>query len=97
MITYTVATNTLVLDTTNAGYGVPGTWNAPIAIGSDNILGLNILLDHTILEIFGSDGTAVTASIYPRYAESAGIVLVANGGSVAATNITLIPYGSSWS
>jgi sucrose-6-phosphate hydrolase SacC (GH32 family) len=97
LITYTVATNTLTVDSTQAGYGPQGTWSATLAIASDNVLSLDVLLDHTILEVFSSDGTAITASTYPRYAESAGIVLVANEGSVAATSITLTPYGSSWS
>lgn len=97
VLTYTLASKTLTLDTTNAGYGQPGTWSAVLDILSNNILGLDILLDRSTLEIFGSDGTAITASIYPRYSESTGIVLVAGDGVVATTNITLTPFSSSWS
>lgn len=97
VLTYTLANKTLTLDTTKAGYGQPGTWSAVLDIPSSNILGLDILLDHTTLEIFGSDGTAITASIYPRYSQSTGIVMVVGDGVVAATNITLTPFSSSWS
>lgn len=97
LITYTVATKALTVDSTQAGYGTQGAWSATVAVASDNTLSLDVLLDHTILEVFSSDGTAITASIYPRYAESTGIILVANDGALSATSITLTPYGSSWS
>jgi sucrose-6-phosphate hydrolase SacC (GH32 family) len=96
VVTYTLATETLTLDTTQAGYGPKGTWDAILAISRNNILQLDILLDRTLVEIFGSDGTAITASIYPRYQESTGIVLVADDRVVAATQITLTHYRSSW-
>lgn len=96
-LTYTVATKTLTLDATQAGYGYPHSWSVTPAIPSNNILDLDILIDRTLLEVFCADGSVITASIYPRYVESTGVNLVANGGAVAATAITLTPYGSSWS
>ncbi|KAH8705707.1 glycosyl hydrolase [Talaromyces proteolyticus] len=96
VLTYTVANKTLTIDTSEAGYGPGGLVNAVITIPGNNILGLDILLDRTILEIFASDGTAITQRIYPRYFESTGITMVVDDGAVAITNITLSQYGSSW-
>jgi sucrose-6-phosphate hydrolase SacC (GH32 family) len=87
---------TLTLDTSQAGYGPTGPVSAVLGSPSSNILGLDILLDRTILEIFGSDGTALTARIYPRYEQSSGISVVAGDGAVAVTNITLTQYASSF-
>jgi sucrose-6-phosphate hydrolase SacC (GH32 family) len=95
-LTYYMKNQTLTLDTSQAGYGPTGPVSAVLGSPSSNILGLDILLDRTILEIFGSDGTALTARIYPRYEQSSGISVVAGDGAVAVTNITLTQYASSF-
>lgn len=96
VLTYYTTNQTLTLDTSQAGYGPAGPVSAVLGTPSDGVLGLDILLDRTILEIFCSDGTALTARIYPRYEQSSGISLVAGGGAVAITNITLSQYASSF-
>ncbi|KAI5455880.1 glycosyl hydrolase [Mariannaea sp. PMI_226] len=70
---YAMASKVLTLNTTNAGYGQAGTWNATIASSQNNKLTLDILLDRSSVEIFAGDGTAMTATVYPRYQESTDI------------------------
>lgn len=95
VLTYFVSNQTLILDTTNAGYGQAGTWWA-IVDGASETLGLDLFIDRSSLEIFTADGTVFTATVWPRYEESRGIQLQAQGGSAAFTTITLTPLGSSW-
>ncbi|EHK96006.1 putative Beta-fructosidase [Glarea lozoyensis 74030] len=67
---YSVKNQTLTLDTTNAGYGQAGTWNAVVAKSPDNKLSLDIFIDRSSVEVFAGDGTAMTATVFPRYQES---------------------------
>ncbi len=97
LVTYNMASQTLTLDTTNAGYGQAGTWEAKIASSTNKKLTLDILMDRSSLEIFTGDGTSMTAAVYPRYQESNAIELVAHGGKAAFDSITLTPLGSAWS
>ncbi len=97
LLTYGIANKTLTLDTTNAGYGQTGTWNASIDVPSSNKLTFDILLDRSSVEIFTGDGTAMTATVFPRYQESTGINIVSHGGKTAFDSILLTPFGSTWS
>ncbi|KAH8810697.1 glycosyl hydrolase [Xylogone sp. PMI_703] len=95
-LTYIVANQSLVLDTTQAGYGQAGTWTATIAKPANNILALDVLIDRSSLEIFGQDGTVMTATVFPRYQESKNIDIVSHGGKTVFNSITLTPLGSAW-
>jgi sucrose-6-phosphate hydrolase SacC (GH32 family) len=94
---YTVASRTLSLDTSNAGYGQAGTWNAIIAASEDKKLSLDIFLDRSSVEIFAGDGTAMTATVFPRYQESTVINIESVGGKTVFDSISLTPLGSTWS
>ena len=95
-LTYNVANQSLVLDTTQAGYGQAGTWNATIAKSSTNVLALDILIDRSSLEVFAQDGTAMTATIFPRYQESKDIKIISDDGKTVFDSIVLTTLGSAW-
>ncbi|KAN0112407.1 glycoside hydrolase family 32 protein [Hyaloscypha variabilis] len=95
-LTYTVANRTLTVDTTNAGYGQAGTWSAVIAAPSNNVLTLDVLIDRSSVEVFVGDGTAMTATLFPRYQESQDIKIVSNGGKTVFQSVSLTPLGSTW-
>ncbi|KAM0331630.1 hypothetical protein ACHAQA_003309 [Verticillium albo-atrum] len=96
LLTYDTGGRTLTLDTKNAGYGQPGTWEATIAEPSNKKLTLDIFLDRSVLEIFVGDGTVFSANVFPRYQESIGISIVGNEGIVALEAASVTPLGSSW-
>ncbi|KAJ5778379.1 hypothetical protein N7520_001625 [Penicillium odoratum] len=96
LVTYDIANKTLVLDTTDAGYGQAGTWDAMIDVSDDKQLSLDIFIDRSSLEIFADDGTVFTATIWPRYQESTDIIVAGHGGVVTFEEIKLTPMGSSW-
>jgi sucrose-6-phosphate hydrolase SacC (GH32 family) len=95
-LTYHSENSTLTLDTTNAGYGQAGKWEATIARPADNKLALDIFLDRSVLEVFVGDGTVFSAAVWPRYKESTGIRVAADQGTVAFDSISVTPLGSSW-
>ncbi|KIM95324.1 glycoside hydrolase family 32 protein [Oidiodendron maius Zn] len=95
-LTYTMANQSLVLDTTQAGYGQAGTWDATIAKSSINVLALDILIDRSSLEIFAQDGTAMTATVFPRYQESKDIKIISDDGETVFNSIVLTRLGSAW-
>ena len=88
LVAYTAVNRTLTLDTTNAGYGQAGTWEATIATSTDNKLTMDISIDRSSLEIFIGNGTAMTADVYPRYEDSNTIEIVAHGGKASFDRIT---------
>ncbi|EPE34246.1 Arabinanase/levansucrase/invertase [Glarea lozoyensis ATCC 20868] len=94
---YSVKNQTLTLDTTNAGYGQAGTWNAVVAKSPDNKLSLDIFIDRSSVEVFAGDGTAMTATVFPRYQESTAVNIESVGGKTVFDSITLTPFGSTWS
>lgn len=96
VLTYTTGSRALTLDTTNAGLGQPGKWEAVFDHPADNMLTLDIFLDRSVLEIFAGDGTVMSATVFPRYKENTGISVVADGGTASFTAISLTPMGSSW-
>jgi sucrose-6-phosphate hydrolase SacC (GH32 family) len=96
VLTYTTANQTLTLDTTNAGLGQSGKWEAVLVKPADNKLTLDIFLDRSVLEIFAGDGTVMSATVFPRYKESTGISVVAHGGTASFDAISVTPMGSSW-
>ncbi|KAH9214348.1 glycosyl hydrolase [Leptodontidium sp. 2 PMI_412] len=96
VLKYDFGSKTLSLDTTNAGYGQAGTWSAVIATPKNNVLSLDILIDRSSVEIFAGDGTAMTATVFPRYQESTDIKIEAVGGKAAFNSIKLTPFGSTW-
>jgi beta-fructofuranosidase len=89
LFTYSIANQTLTLDTTNAGYGQAGTWEATIATSANGTLTMDILIDRSVVEIFTGDRTVMTAAVYPRYEESNAIEIVAHGGKAAFDSIML--------
>ena len=97
VLTYSIASKNLTLDTTNAGYGQAGTWSAVIDVPSNNLLSFDILIDRSSVEIFTGDGTAMTATVFPRYQQSTNINIVSHGGKTVFDSISLTPFGSTWS
>jgi sucrose-6-phosphate hydrolase SacC (GH32 family) len=94
---YDLTDRVLKLDTTKGGYAQAGTWDAEIDILGDNKLLLDIFIDRSSVEIFASDGTVFSAIVWPKYKESRGIDLVAEGsGSISFESVSLTPLGSSW-
>jgi beta-fructofuranosidase len=67
VLTYSVGNRTLTIDTTDAGFGQAGTWSAVIAAPTDNVMTLDLLIDRSSVEVFVGDGTAITATVFPRY------------------------------
>ncbi|KFZ25263.1 hypothetical protein V502_00255 [Pseudogymnoascus sp. VKM F-4520 (FW-2644)] len=96
VLMYNVATSTLTLDTTNAGWGQAGTWETTIAVPSNKSLTFDIFIDRSSVEVFVGDGTVMTATVYPRYQESKGIKIISHGGKTVFDNISLTPLGSTW-
>ncbi|KAH6707456.1 sucrose-6-phosphate hydrolase [Verticillium dahliae] len=96
LLTYDAKSHILTLDTTGAGYGQPGLWEASIAVPVENKLAMDIFLDRSVLEIFIGDGTVFSANVFPRYQESTDISIVANDGVVALEAASVTPLGSSW-
>ena len=94
-ITFIVPNNTLIMDTSNSGYSKAGTWTAEIDV-RDSKLALDVLLDHSSLEVFAQDGTVMGATIFVRYAESDGISLQSGDGNVWIEEMKLTPLGSGW-
>lgn len=94
-IVYTATSNTLSLDTTNAGYGQAGVWNADV-VSRDGKLQLEMLLDRSSLEIFAGDGTAMSATVFPRYQESNEITIAANDGRLWLEQFEMHELGSGW-
>ena len=97
VLEYGVENKTLTLDTTNAGYGQAGTWSAVIDIPSTNVLTLDVLIDRSSVEVFAGDGTAMTATVFPRYQESTSIKIISHGGKTVFDSISLTQFGSTWS
>lgn len=95
-LVYDFGNQSLTLDTTRAGYGQAGKWNATIAKPANNRLSLDILIDRSSLEVFAGDGTAMTARVFPRYQESNNIRIVCHGGKTVFDDIVLTPLGSAW-
>jgi sucrose-6-phosphate hydrolase SacC (GH32 family) len=93
---YDLATHSLSLDTTKAGYAAGGTWSTTAAPDHDR-LGLRVLVDRSSLEVFTGDGLALSARIYPRYQQSDEVTLSASGGDLAVTQAQTWRMGSSWS
>ena len=96
LLSYDVGSRTLTLDTSNAGYGQAGKWQAVLAKPADNKLALDIFLDRGILEVFAGDGTVMSATVWPRYRQSTRISLVGLNGTVAVAAVSVTPLGSSW-
>ncbi|TAQ88255.1 hypothetical protein B7494_g3436 [Chlorociboria aeruginascens] len=96
VLTFDVASLTLSLDTTNAGYGQPGVWSKVISMPSTNILSIDVLFDRSIIEVFTHDGSAFTANVYPRYQQSSEISLSIPSGRVNFHDLQLRQYDSSW-
>jgi sucrose-6-phosphate hydrolase SacC (GH32 family) len=96
LLTYHTGKQTLTLDTTNAGYGQAGKWEAVLAKPADNKLALDIFLDRSVLEVFAGDGTVMSATVWPRFRESRGISVTGHQGTVALSAVSVTPLGSSW-
>ncbi|KAJ6779620.1 hypothetical protein PWT90_05634 [Aphanocladium album] len=94
-LTYTVAGSKLTLDTTSAGYGPAGVYEVDDVIVGDDLY-LTVLLDRSTLEIFTQHGTAMSASIFPRYQESRKITIQAEGGTARLSWFSLKELGSAW-
>lgn len=92
-VTYTVANKTFTLDTTSAGYGQAGNWEAVIDAAAAGKLTMDILIDRSSLEFFVGDGTS---TVFPQYQESKDIEIVAHGGKASFDSIKLTPLGSCW-
>lgn len=72
----------LTLDTTRSGYGTGGRHPVAVRPGPDGGLRLRLLVDRSAIEVFAGTGEALTARVFPRYAESTGVGVTATGGTV---------------
>jgi sucrose-6-phosphate hydrolase SacC (GH32 family) len=96
VVRYTAATRTLVLDTTAAGYGTAGEWQAVLPPTADGSVCLRVLLDRSSVEVFTGDGTVLTGRVYPRYEESTAVELAASGGDLRVSDLRAWRMRSSW-
>jgi sucrose-6-phosphate hydrolase SacC (GH32 family) len=95
-LTYEVASGKLTIDTTRAGYAQPGTWSATIPQPKDGKVALDIFIDRSSVEVFSSDGTVISALVWPVYRESKTVQIVAQGGVAAFERLSFVQLGSSW-
>jgi sucrose-6-phosphate hydrolase SacC (GH32 family) len=93
---YDRAAGELVLDTTRSGYGSTGVYRAAVRPDAGGVLRLRVLVDRSSVEVFAADGTALTARVYPRYAESDAVRVVAEGGAVPVAALRAWRMGSAW-
>jgi sucrose-6-phosphate hydrolase SacC (GH32 family) len=97
VVRYEMATHTLTLDTTAAGYASPGVGQAVVPPGKDGKLRLRILVDRSSVEVFTDDGTVLTARVYPRYEQSTAVEAFAAGGELRLHKVQAWRMGSAWS
>jgi beta-fructofuranosidase len=96
-VRYEPGSQTLTLDTRRAGMGDRGVYQAHVPPAADGRLRLRVLVDRSSVEVFANDGaTAMTARIYPRYEESTGVQLVAEGGSIRVASADAWRMRSAW-
>ncbi len=69
---------------------------APVDPGEDERVSMRILVDHSIVEVFSGDGTAVlTGRVFPG-ASSEGLSLFTDGGEVLVESIEAYPIDTVW-
>ncbi|WP_137992594.1 glycoside hydrolase family 32 protein [Streptomyces vilmorinianum] len=95
VLRYEKSTGTLALDTTGAGYGTRATYTTHVRPGADGTLALDVFVDRSSVEVFTSDGAALTARVYPRYRESDAVEFTAEGGRLLLRSASLTPLGSA--
>jgi beta-fructofuranosidase len=54
---------------------------APLTLADDELLRLQVFLDHSVIEVFANDRTCIAERIYPQQAESTGTELFAEGNA----------------
>jgi sucrose-6-phosphate hydrolase SacC (GH32 family) len=57
---------------------------------------LDIFIDRSSVEVFSSDGTVISALVWPVYRESKTVQIVAQGGVAAFERLSFVQLGSSW-
>lgn len=90
---YDLATRSLTLDTTRAGYAAGGTWSVGAAPDGQGLLRLRVLVDRSSVEVFTGDGLALSARVYPRYRQSDQVTLSASGGDLDVAQGTVVADG----
>ncbi|HEY6737749.1 MAG TPA: glycoside hydrolase family 32 protein, partial [Actinopolymorphaceae bacterium] len=93
---YDVADGLLTLDTTRSGESDGGTWSVPLRPDASGTTSLRLLVDRSSVEVFGADGTALTALVHPRSADSDRVELAAYGGTVRVRRAEVWRLGSCW-
>lgn len=93
---YNMADRTLTLDTSRSGYGTAHIRTVRIIPNPLGRLDLRLLIDRSTVEVFIGDGTAMSARVYPRYAESRDVSLEPQGGGAWVEDVLAFRMGSSW-
>ena len=98
-IGYDASTGEVYLDRSSSGVIPNGTFasmdRARVEPGSDGLIHLRILVDHSSVEVFAGDGTAVlTDTVFPS-AGSTGVSLFADGGTATFTSVAVHRMGST--
>ena len=73
----------LVVDRTQSSLDLTSDRNlhvAPLTLGPDEPLRLQIFLDRSVLEVFANERISITSRIYPTRADSVGVALLAEHG-----------------
>ena len=69
---------------------------APLQLGPDQPLELNIFLDRSVVEVFANARQCLTKRIYPSRPDSLGIGLFAQGGTATAVTIDVWQMSPIW-
>ncbi len=96
---YDASTGEIYLDRSTSGTIPNGTFasadRACVEPDADGLIRLRILVDHSSVEVFAEDGTAVlTDTVFPS-AGSTGVSLFADGGKATFTSVTVNRMGSA--
>jgi beta-fructofuranosidase len=89
VIYYDVADQRLKVDTTRSSRteGPKSIESAPFELKPNQPLRLRVFVDKSVVEVFVNDRQAVMRRIYPTRADSVGVRLFSNGGSVNVTKL----------
>lgn len=86
-VSYHATLHQLIVDRTHASLDAATDRSlhvAPLMLGADEPLRLQIFLDRSVLEVFANERISITSRVYPTRADSVGLALLAERGAVNA-------------
>ena len=98
LIVYDRATRRLSLDQSRSSLNPAvqqQVYAGPDELADEEPLKLHIFLDRSVVEIFANDRTCLTGRIYPTRADSLGVDLFADDGTVKLTSMDIWKMGSA--